>query len=98
MISLTILYDGLLLISTDSFIISCLYSAKSVTPYSMVIKIYAKSTSPYVKTISAKFEYIAGKKGLTYEIEDEKNRTYLVFKITNAQDTYKVITAGTYAE
>ncbi len=31
---------ALVLYSTDSFIISCLYSAKSVTPYSMVIKIY----------------------------------------------------------
>ena len=31
---------ALILYSTDSFIISCLYSAKSVTPYSMVIKIF----------------------------------------------------------
>ncbi len=60
---------------------------------SMVIKIYAKSTSPYVKTLSATFEYIVGKKGLTYEIEDEKNRTYLVFKITNANNSCTITEA-----
>ena len=59
----------------------------------MIIKVYASSTSPYVKTISAKFEYIVGKKGLTYEIEDEKNRTYLVFKITNAINSCTIVEA-----
>jgi hypothetical protein len=60
---------------------------------SMIIKVYASSTSPYVKTISAQFEYIVGKKGLTYEIDDETNRAYLVFKVTNANNSCTVVEA-----
>ena len=48
------------------------------------IGITAKSTSPYEEEIYATFIYIVGKSGITYEIEDEANRPYLVLKITNA--------------
>ena len=57
------------------------------------IKITASSTEPYVETISATFEYVVGKKGITYEIEDEANRPYMVLKITNAINYCKVIQA-----
>ena len=40
---------------------------------SITIYIEAESTSPYNKTISANFQYIVGKSGITYEIEDEAN-------------------------
>ena len=60
---------------------------------SMIIKVFAESKSPYIKTISAKFEYIVGKKGLTYEIEDEVNRAYLVFKVTNAINSCTIVEA-----
>lgn len=72
----------------------------SVTPtrsYSenerLSINIRAKSTSPYVEEISANFDYVVGKKGVTYEIEDEVNRPYLLFKITNAINYCIVIEA-----
>lgn len=50
----------------------------------LTIQIIAKSTSPYEETIKAVFSYVVGKKGITYEIEDEANRPYMVLKITNA--------------
>ena len=61
------------------------------------ITIIANSTSPYSETIRATFEYVVGKQGITYEIEDEANRPYMIFKITNAINYCKVITAfGNY--
>ena len=57
------------------------------------IVITATSTSPYTEVISATFEYVVGKQGITYEIEDEANRPYLVFKITNAINYCTVIEA-----
>lgn len=48
------------------------------------IKVSATSTSPYKKTISATYEYIVGKSGVTYEIEDETNKAYALLKMTNA--------------
>lgn len=57
----------------------------------LTIYIEAKSTAPYVETLSANFEYIVGKKGVTYEIEDEANRPYLLLKITNAVN-YCIVT------
>ena len=50
----------------------------------LTIYIEAKSTAPYVETLSAYFSYIVGKKGVTYKIEDEANRPYLLLNITNA--------------
>ena len=63
----------------------------------LTIQLRAKSTAPYVKELTAKYEYIVGKTGVTYEIEDETNRTYLLLKITNAINYCKVQEAfGTY--
>ena len=57
------------------------------------ILIEARSTSPYMETIKATFAYVVGKQGVTYEIEDENNRTYMILKITNAINYCKVIQA-----
>lgn len=57
----------------------------------LTIKIFAESTAPYVEKIKAEFTYVVGKKGITYEIEDEANRPYMIFKITNAIN-YCVVT------
>ncbi len=51
---------------------------------SVTIEITAQSTSPYKKTISATFEYIVGKSGVTYEIDDEPGRSYIILTLTNA--------------
>ncbi|MBQ1813153.1 MAG: hypothetical protein II119_04330 [Bacilli bacterium] len=50
----------------------------------LVISIKAKSTAPYKEELNAQFEYVVGKQGITYEIEDEANRPYLLLKVTNA--------------
>ena len=59
----------------------------------LTIYLEASSTAPYVETISANFEYVVGKQGVTYEIEDEANRPYMLLKITSAINYCKVITA-----
>ena len=59
----------------------------------LIIGITASSVSPYVETIYARFEYVVGKKGVTYEIEDVANRPYMVLKITNAISYCTVIEA-----
>ena len=60
---------------------------------SISASVTATSIRPYVKTLSATFTATVGKRGITYEITDTASSPYLLFKITNAQDTYKVITA-----
>ena len=50
----------------------------------LTIIITAQSTSPYIETISAIFQYSVGQQGVSYEIEDEANRVYAILKITNA--------------
>ena len=60
---------------------------------SITASVSATSSSPYVKTLSATFTVTVGKRGISYEITDSASSPYLIFKITNAQDTYKVITA-----
>ncbi len=54
------------------------------------IQLIATSVSPYEETIRATFEYVVGKQGVTYEIEDAPNQVYLVLKITNAINYCKV--------
>ena len=64
----------------------------------LTVHIVASSTSPYVKTITADFEYVVGKQGVTYEIEDVANRTYMILKITSAINFCTVTQAfGNYA-
>jgi len=59
----------------------------------LTIHLIATSTSPYVKTITADFQYVVGKQGVTYEIEDVKNQPYMMFKVTNAISYCTVISA-----
>lgn len=61
------------------------------------LKVHAESTSPYVKEITADYEYIVGKQGVTFQIDDVANQPYLMLKITNAVSFCKVMaTFGTY--
>ena len=63
----------------------------------LVIKAYAESYEPYVKRLSADFEYIVGKQGVTYQIDDVANEPYLMLKVTNAISYCKVMQAfGNY--
>lgn len=54
------------------------------------ITVTATSTSPYKKTIAATFILKVGKKGISYEIQDEVYQTYLFLKITNSKNFYRV--------
>lgn len=64
----------------------------------LVVHIVANSTSPYAKTLTADFEYVVGKQGVTYEIEDVANQAYMIFKVTNAINFCTVTQAfGNYA-
>ena len=60
---------------------------------STTVTVSATSSSPYVKTLSATFVITVGTRGINYEIADSEGSAYMIFKITNAQDTYKVINA-----
>ena len=64
----------------------------------LTIGVTASSTAPYKKTFAATYEYVVGKSGVTYEIEDEPGRAYAVLKITNAVSFCTVMTAfGDYS-
>ena len=58
------------------------------TNQSVRIGITATSSSPYVKTLSAVYVITVGRKGISYNIEDEVNQPYLNLTITNARDQY----------
>lgn len=59
----------------------------------LVVHVAANSTSPYVKTITADFEYVVGKQGITYQIDDVANQAYMYLKITSAINYCTVIEA-----
>ena len=64
---------------------------------SAFIEVTASSTSPYRKTISARFILNVSISGLSYEIEDDPGRPYLNFNITNTLDYYTIVNAfGSY--
>ena len=58
----------------------------------VTINVTARSTSPYVKILRAQFIYIVGREGVSYEIADEANRTYLFLKVINDINYCTVIT------
>ena len=57
------------------------------------IELAATSKEPYTKKISAVFEYIVGKSGATFEINDTRNRPYLLLNVTNAINNCTIIEA-----
>ncbi len=59
---------------------------------SAFIEVTAEATAPYTKTISARFILNVATIGLSYQIDDEVDRTYLNFNITNTLDYYTVVT------
>ncbi len=82
---------------TDSYKIVVTPSRVFDSGETVRINVVAKSTSPYVKTLSATFNITVGRKGISYEIIDKANQPYLELVITSARDNYKVNTAfGNY--
>ena len=78
---------------TDNFVLSVTPQRTFDTNEKVTVDVVATSSSPYVKTLSAKFIATVGKKGISYEINDEAYQPYLNFTITNALDQYKVLEA-----
>lgn len=77
----------------DSVILSVNPGRTYTENETLSIYIEASSTSPYVETIGAYFQYVVGKQGVTYQIEDEANRPYMILKLTSAISFCKVTTA-----
>lgn len=83
--------------NTDTFSIIVTPNAAFRDGDQVIITISATSTSPYEKTIEARFILKVGKIGLSYEITDEEMSPYLEMRVTNTLDYYLVRTAfGTY--
>lgn len=83
---------------TDYFSVSLSPSVTLAEKDEIHVTVTASSTEPYVKTLSATFILVVGNYGLSYEIDDEVNRPYLEFKMTNTLDYYTVKEAfGTYS-
>ncbi len=78
---------------TDDFVLTVTPLRPFNDNESVTINVTAVSSSPYVKTLSATFVITVGKRGIDYEITDSVNSPYFMFSITNALDTYKVVSA-----
>ena len=64
---------------------------------SITVTVTATSSAPYVKELKAYYVITVGRQGIGYEIEDEVNRPYLDFTITNARDNYvSAVAFGNY--
>jgi len=82
---------------TDYFILSISPKITLTDGDEMILEVFVSSTSPYEKTLTAKFQLKVGNYGLSYEITDSTNSPYLELKVTNTLDYYVVKTAfGTY--
>ena len=83
---------------TDNFTLTITPTRPFNDNESVSVTVTATSSSPYVKTLSATFVITVGRRGIDYQITDSVGSPYLLFTITNALDTYKVITAfGDYS-
>ena len=83
---------------TDDFTLTLTPTRPFNDNESVTVTVSATSSTPYVKTLSATFVVTVGRRGIDYEITDSEGSPYLIFSITNALDTYKVITAfGDYS-
>lgn len=82
---------------TDTFTLTITPNKAFNDGESITIHIEATSTAPYVETISADFQIEVGKRGISYSIDDEVNRPYLLVSVTNALTYYTVKEAfGSY--
>lgn len=78
---------------SDNFVLTVVPQTIFNDNESVTVTVSATSSTPYVKTLEATFVITVGKRGVSYEITDSVASPYLLFKITNAIDTYQVITA-----
>lgn len=82
---------------TDNFLLTISPQRTLGEKETFEVDVSATSSSPYVKTLSAKFRITVGKKGVNYEIIDQRYQPYFNFNVTNSRDSYIVRnTFGTY--
>jgi uncharacterized repeat protein (TIGR02543 family) len=82
----------------DNFVLTVTPKRAFSDNESITVQVEANSTNPYKKKLSATFKIVVGKRGISYEIDDNENQPYLDFVITNALNSYRVMTAfGTHA-
>lgn len=82
---------------TDSFVVNIRAKNQLKDGDEVWVIVSTKSKEPYVKTLKGKFTLKVGKMGLSYEIEDVRNRPYMDVHVTNTLDFYTVNEAfGTY--
>ncbi|MBQ6284861.1 MAG: hypothetical protein IJK67_00925 [Bacilli bacterium] len=77
---------------TDNFTLTIIPVRAFADNESITATVTASSSSPYEKTLSATFVVTVGRRGVDYQITDSVGSPYLIFTVTNALDTYKVIT------
>ena len=71
---------------TDTITITVVPQRVFVADEVVNIKVTVQSTSPYEKTLKGEFNYLVGRDGVSYHIEDEVGRAYLFLKVTNDID------------
>ena len=79
--------------NTDSFILTVTPTRAFDDGVTVSVKISSTSSSPYVETISAVFDIVVGKRGISYTIDDEAASPYLLVSITNALASYRILEA-----
>ncbi len=77
---------------TDNFVLTIVPVRPFNDNESVTATVTASSSSPYEKTLSATFVVTVGRRGVDYQITDSVGSPYLIFTVTNALDTYKVVT------
>jgi hypothetical protein len=77
---------------TDNFVLTIVPVRPFNDNESVTATVSASSSSPYEKTLSATFVVTVGRRGVDYQITDSVGSPYLIFTVTNALDTYKVVT------
>lgn len=75
---------------TDAFYVTITPKENLSDKESIWVEITATATSPYQKTLRGKFTLTVGKMGLTYAINDVKNRAYFDISFTNTYDFYTI--------
>lgn len=78
---------------TDSFTLTVTPVRAFEDNESVTVNVSATSSSPYIKTLSATFVITVGRRGVDYQITDSSGQPYLIFTVTNALETYKVVEA-----
>lgn len=74
----------------DNFIVTITPQTALSTGDTVWVEITATSTYPYEKELSGRFNITIGNLGMSYNIEDEPNKQYLEFNVTNTLNFYTI--------